>query len=50
MIEISELLTTEEVAKIFKLKEKNSVRMGKTWGKFPVLKLFTETRIQKGGD
>jgi excisionase family DNA binding protein len=46
MIEISELLTTEEVAKIFKLKEKTVYEWARL-GKIPSVKLFTETRFRR---
>jgi excisionase family DNA binding protein len=46
MIEISELLTTEEVAKIFKLKEKTVYEWARL-GKIPSVKLFAETRFRR---
>jgi excisionase family DNA binding protein len=42
----TELLTTEEVAKIFKLKEKTVYEWARL-GKIPSVKLFTETRFRK---
>ena len=42
----TELLTTEEVAKIFKLAEKTIYEWARL-GKIPCVKLFTETRFRR---
>jgi len=42
----TELLTTEEVAKIFKLAKKTVYEWARL-GKIPSVKLFTENTIQK---
>ena len=42
----TELLTTEEVAKIFKLAEKTVYEWARL-GKIPSVKLFTETRFRR---
>ena len=42
----TELLTTEEVAKIFKLKEKTVYEWARL-GKIPSVKLFAETRFRR---